>query len=43
MRTYCLLISSPRFARHFPRGIVEIAGFLNANGCATEGFCSMWT
>ncbi|MFY9398737.1 MAG: radical SAM protein [Desulfomonilia bacterium] len=36
MRTYCLLISSPRFARHFPRGIVEIAGFLNANGCATE-------
>ena len=36
MHTYCLLLASPRFSRHFPRGVVEIAGFLNANGCATE-------
>jgi radical SAM superfamily enzyme YgiQ (UPF0313 family) len=33
MPAYCLLVASPRFSHHFPRGIIEMAGFLEANGC----------
>jgi anaerobic magnesium-protoporphyrin IX monomethyl ester cyclase len=31
----CLLISSPRLERAFPRGVMQIASFLEANGCPT--------
>lgn len=36
MQSACLLLASPRYPRSFPRGIVEIAGFLGKNGCPTE-------
>lgn len=36
MHKFCLLLSSPRFSHHFPRGILEMAGFLGKNGCPTE-------
>ncbi|MEN6475953.1 MAG: radical SAM protein [Syntrophaceae bacterium] len=35
MQAYCLLLASPHFPHHFPRGILEMAGFLEANGCPT--------
>lgn len=35
MKKYCLLITSPRFSHHFPRGILEMAGFLEHSGCPT--------
>lgn len=35
MRKFCLLLASPRFSHHFPRGILEMAGFLEKNGCPT--------
>ncbi len=35
MKKFCLLLASPRFPHHFPRGILEMAGFLEKNGCPT--------
>ena len=29
------MLASPRFPHHFPRGILEMAGFLERNGCPT--------
>ncbi len=32
----CLLISSPRLGRNFPRGLMQIASFLQGHGCSVS-------
>jgi len=36
MSKKCLLTSSPRIGRTFPRGVIQIASYLEANACPTE-------